>query len=80
MARGPVQVPEAGPVLSEGVAHQVSQVMFPGWQDVQQGVVFAPEWSTWVSPSHQVELGPVTEHFRGLEYHRVGLLGGKPPL
>ena len=42
-----VQSPDTRPVLPQGEAHQVSQMMLPGRQDVQQRIVFAPKWTPW---------------------------------
>ena len=76
----PVEVPDPGPVLPEGVADQVRQVVFPGRQNVEQRIVSTPERTLGVSSGYEVELRPVTEHLGRLVYPGVGLLGGELPV
>ena len=57
-----VQAPDPRPVLPQREAHQVRQVVLPGGQEVQQGVLLAPEGTTltasWIQRMGGVHYSP----------------------
>ena len=63
-----VKAPDGGAVLAEGEVDEVDQVVFPGWQGVQERVVVGPEGSSWVRSCYEVQIGPMSKHLRRLVY------------
>ena len=59
-----VKAPDGGAVLPEGEVDEVYQVVLPGWQGVQEGVVVGPEGTSRVRSCYKVQIGPMSKHLR----------------